>query len=411
MCSGALEGNKIESLVMIKESLLVKNVGALKNVERFDLKPLTVLIGASASGKSTLLKIVAMMRYIYKRVNIKAYLKNSNIDGAIFYIRFQDLLKDGMKNIIDKSSEIEYFVEINGHEYVVSFKNGKLKTPLVIPNEDLIFLKDSWVSEMRSVMPVWASRGSLVKGSSFGFYFDETFSDFDEATDIVKNIDLDYLDMKMEVIKGGNNQKKYMVSPKNNAYPAFELKFASSGTQTTAPMVTLMKYFASKFSFKDAMRRSIIMMLFEKDLTEKYHPGIELGNLPKYVFMHAEEPELSLDPNSQRRLVNTITKYIFHEATDGRKMGLVMATHSPYIINHLNVLIRASYTQKGRVILPYVQPDDIAAYKLSEGSLINLIATDDESNEYVINTFDLSEIMEDIYNDYEALAEGEMNNE
>lgn len=88
-----------------------------------------------------------------------------------------------------------------------------------------------------------------------------------------------------------------------------------------------------------------------------------------------------------------------------------MATHSPYIINHLNVLIRASYTQKGRVILPYVQHDDIAAYKLSEGSLINLIATDDESNEYVINTFDLSEIMEDIYNDYEALAEGEMNNE
>ena len=43
--------------------------------------------------------------------------------------------------------------------------------------------------------------------------------------------------------------------------------------------------------------------------------------------------------------------------------------------------------------------------------MINLIATDDESNEYVINTFDLSEIMEDIYNDYEALAEGEMNNE
>ena len=185
---------------MIKESLIVKNVGAIKNVERFDLKPLTVLIGASASGKSTLLKIVAMMRYIYKRVNIKAYLKNSNIDGAIFYIRFQDLLKDGMKNIIAKSSEIEYFVEKNGHEYVVSYKNGKLKTPLVIPNEDLIFLKDSWVSEMRSVIPVWASRGSLVKGSSFGFYFDETYSDFDEATDIVKNIDLDYLDMKMEVI-------------------------------------------------------------------------------------------------------------------------------------------------------------------------------------------------------------------
>ena len=92
-------------------------------------------------------------------------------------------------------------------------------------------------------------------------------------------------------------------------------------------------------------------------------------------------------------------------------MGLVMATHSPYIINHLNVLIRASYTQKGRAILPFVPSGSIAAYKLSEGRLANLMATDDESNQQVINTFDLSEIMEDIYNDYEALAEGEMSNE
>lgn len=396
---------------MIKEFIRVKNVGALRNVERFELKPLTVLIGSSASGKSTLMKIIALMRYIYKRVNIKAYLKNSNIDGAIFYIRFQDLLKDGVKNMIDKDSEIEYMVVVNDHEYVLSYKNGKLDTPSSIPNEDLIFLKDAWVSEMRSVIPVWASRGALVKGSSFGFYFDETFSDFDEATDIVKNIDLDYLDMKLEVVKGGNNQKKYMVSPKSNAYPAFELKFASSGTQTTAPLVTLMKYFASDFSFKEAMRRSIIMMLFEKDLTEKYHPGIELANLPKYVFMHAEEPELSLDPRSQRRLVNTITRFAFHEKNADREMGIVLATHSPYIINHLNVLLRASYTEKGKNLLPFVMPQNMAAYKVSDGNLIDLMATDVESNQEVINTLDLSEIMEDIYNDYEALSEGLDNNE
>ena len=99
---------------MIKESLLVKNVGALRMVNLKELKPLTVLIGASASGKSTLMKIIALMRYIYKRVNIKAYLKNSQIDGAIFYIRFQDLLKDGLKDLFNMESEIEYSVETNG---------------------------------------------------------------------------------------------------------------------------------------------------------------------------------------------------------------------------------------------------------------------------------------------------------
>ena len=191
---------------MIKESLLVKNVGALRMVNLKELKPLTVLIGASASGKSTLMKIIALMRYIYKRVNIKAYLKNSQIDGAIFYIRFQDLLKDGMKDLFNKESEIEYSVETNGRRYLISYKDGKLNTAIDIPDEDLTFFKEAWVSEMRSVIPVWASRGSLVKGSSFGFYFDETFSDFDEATDVVKDIDLDYLDMKLEVVKGGNNQ-------------------------------------------------------------------------------------------------------------------------------------------------------------------------------------------------------------
>lgn len=389
---------------MITESLLVKNVGALRMVNLKELKPLTVLIGASASGKSTLMKIIALMRYIYKRVNIKAYLKNSQIDGAIFYIRFQDLLKDGMKDLINKESEIEYSVETNGRRYLISYKDGKLNTAIDIPDEDLTFFKEAWVSEMRSVIPVWASRGSLVKGSSFGFYFDETFSDFDEATDVVKDIDLDYLDMKLEVVKGGNNQKKYLVSPKNGSYAPVELKFASSGTQTTAPLVTLMKYFANDFSFKEAMRRSIILMLFDKNLTEKYHPGIELGNLPKYVHIHAEEPELSLDPRSQRRLVDSMMRYIFHECEKEREMGLVLATHSPYIINHLNVLLRASYTDNGRKIYPYINPENLAAYKVTDGGLMDLMATEEDSDQLVINTLDLSEIMEDIYNDYEALS-------
>lgn len=389
---------------MIHESLNVRNVGALKDVYLKELKPLTVLIGASASGKSTLMKIIALMRYIYKRVNIKAYLKNSNIDGAIFYIRFQDFLKDGMKDIITSESEIEYVVSVNDHQYVISYRNGKLATPGEIPNEDLVFFKEAWVSEMRSVIPVWASRGSLVKGSSFGFYFDETFSDFDEATDVVKNIDLEYLGMKLEVVKGGNNQKKFMISPNDASYDPIELKYASSGTQTTAPLVTLLKYYSSEFSFKEAMRRSIILMLFEKNLTEKYHPGVELGNLPKYVHLHAEEPELSLDPRSQRRLVNTMMRYTFHERSDEREVGLVIATHSPYIINHLNVLLRASYSQIGRDAYHFVMPDKLAAYKVTDGGLMDLMATDDESGQLVINTLDLSEIMEDIYNDYEALA-------
>lgn len=385
----------------IKEQIRVKNIGPIKDTNTIDIKPLTVLIGASACGKSTLMKIIILMRYIYKLVNIKAYLKNSDIDDDIFDIRFKDFLKDGVKSLISYASEIEYSVEINERKYLIEYKNGRLSTPKNIPNEDLTFVKEVWISEMRNVIPVWASHGSLVKGSSFGFYFDETFKDFNEATDYIKDVDLGHLNMRLEVVKGGNNQKKFIVTPNNESYSSFELKYASSGTLTTAPLITLLKYFSTAFSFKEAMRRSIIMMLFEKNLTEKYHPTIELGNLPKYVHTHVEEPELSLDPRSQRELINTMIKYVFHQPTD-RSMGLVLATHSPYIINHLNVLIRSSYADTNN--FPSIKPEDIAAYKISDGHLIDLMAIDEESNQLVINTFDLSEIMEDIYNDYESLA-------
>ena len=50
----------------MKESIIIKNLGPLKEVEIRDIKPLTVFIGKSASGKSTIMKIIVLMRYIYK---------------------------------------------------------------------------------------------------------------------------------------------------------------------------------------------------------------------------------------------------------------------------------------------------------------------------------------------------------
>ena len=60
----------------MKESIIIKNFGPLKEVEIDDIKPLTVFIGKSAGGKSIIMKVIVLMRYIYKMVNIRSYLKN-----------------------------------------------------------------------------------------------------------------------------------------------------------------------------------------------------------------------------------------------------------------------------------------------------------------------------------------------
>ena len=80
------------------------------------------------------------------------------------------------------------------------------------------------------------------------------------------------------------------------------------------------------------------------------------------------------------------------------------ATHSPYILNHLNVLLRASYYNHARCSWPFIKPENVIVYRMVNGGLMNLMATDEDTHEDVINTLDLSEVIEDIYNDYEALG-------
>ena len=52
----------------MKEFIQIKNINALKDTGVIDIRSLTVIIDSSASGKSMLMKLVVLMRYLYKRV-------------------------------------------------------------------------------------------------------------------------------------------------------------------------------------------------------------------------------------------------------------------------------------------------------------------------------------------------------
>lgn len=54
---------------MIHETIHIKNLGPLEDTGVVDIKPLTVFVGNSASGKSTLMKALVLMRYIFKSCN------------------------------------------------------------------------------------------------------------------------------------------------------------------------------------------------------------------------------------------------------------------------------------------------------------------------------------------------------
>ena len=389
----------------MKESIIIKNFGPLKEVEIDDIKPLTVFIGKSAGGKSIIMKVIVLMRYIYKMVNIRSYLKNAKITRSPFKLRFNSLLHDGLKGMITAQTEIYYTVEINGNKYTLKYTNRGLQSDINIPDKDLIFFKEAYVSGMRSLIPIWASKAVSVKGENLGFFFHETFNDFNDATDVIKEQKLEYLNLKMKVRKSGNRPKLFTIESLQNDAVPIELRYASSGIQTSAPLVAIVHYFAQEFSFKDAFQRSVLNYLYKQDLLTKFTLGINRNKLGKYVHIHIEEVELSLAPEDQRAFMSNLVEEVFHKNKKDRKLGLMVSTHSPYIVNHLNVLLRAGYFEKARENYPFLEKDDIAVYRVNEGKIISMMATDNDTGEYVINALDMSDTMERIFEEYESMEE------
>ena len=391
----------------MKESIHIQNFGPLRDVRIDDIKPLTVLIGDSASGKSALMKVVALMRYIYKRANIYSYLKNAGVsDRSRSFIN----LIGEMQPMLTDETKINYTVHMpNGGNYTYLFdRDGRQFDDIGINKADMVFFKEAFVAETRSMIPTWSLYGARFPGADLGYYFNETFRDFSEATDRIKEQSLDYLDMKMEV-KTEPTRKHFLISPNDGSREVFELEHTSSGIQASVPLMTIMRYFAHEYSFTSAFRRSVLDQLSDEDISQ-FRPEVNLKDLKKYIHLYIEEPELSLDPQTQCLFINDLIREAFYRGDnkrpdDRRQLGLMFATHSPYILNHLNVLLKASYYEKAREQYPYIEPDEIAAYRMDDGEVEPLMAIDNKTEHYVINTIDLSETMEDIFDDYVSINE------
>ena len=124
----------------MKEYLIIKNFGPLRDIDNLWVKAFTVLIGESASGKSTLMKVVAMMRYLYKMANIRSYLRHSKITKSPFRMRLAPMMeRQGMGKMFTKESFLVYRVVMDDETvYEVRIEDGRLIIP-TINKKHLVF--------------------------------------------------------------------------------------------------------------------------------------------------------------------------------------------------------------------------------------------------------------------------------
>jgi len=379
----------------MKESIIIKNLGPLRNVHIQEIKPFTILIGESGSGKSTLMKVIALFRWLYKMQNIRSYLKKSSVKSP-FRFRMETYLKNcGIDEFIKSNTEIIYTATFeNGTEYEIKFINRKLLNPPIINSADLYFNKISFISETRNVIPLWANKGASLTGGYLGFYFHEVFKDFDLASDVIKEIELKHLDLKFAV-KKSHSGKNYRIESRDNERFDIEFRNSSSGTQTSTPILLISKYFAQNFNFEDAFNRSVLNYLSSADSLTEFKAVKNLSEINKKVYIHIEEPELSLFPDAQWKLINDLVINCF--LNNINSVELFLSTHSPYIINSLNLLIKAFDKDVDGAKYNY---DNLSVYQVANGELFNLIA----QNERLVNTNPLSDTINDIYNKYNELG-------
>ena len=384
----------------MREYITIKNIGPLKDIQGLSIQPFTVLIGESACGKSTLMKLISMMRYLYKMANIRSYLKHSNVTSSPFRMRFDSMMKEtGMYKMLNASSVIRYQVVMeDATEYEILMENKKLsKLPVISPNH-LMFGKVSYISENRNVIPTWVQKASQNAGATLGFYFHETNNDFVRASAHDREISLDYIGMKLQITHPKGKPTRYTIVPNDGRHEPIDLRDASSGVQTSASVALIVKDYARAdgFSFKDAFKRSVLNYLYDMERLNKFKAVMEPSDLSTKVYIHIEEPELSLFPNAQCRLVEEIILAAAH-AEENRELHLMLATHSPYILNYLNVLL--NQTNPARAQLSRA---NTAVYRIYEGEVQDLLVQN-ERGRWIVDTYDLSELMGSIYNEFVAL--------
>jgi hypothetical protein len=340
-----------------------------------------VFIGESGSGKSAVLKSLSLLRWIHKRNNLRSYFIKNHLANEIDFssINFTKLLAiSGLEEFIKDTTEIVFTTE------QVTYKsNGKvLEMPLIEKSfslDKVLFLSDN-----RIILPdILGQYFNL--NAKFPYHLEDTFLNFNHAMkSFPKGFTIESTDVVLTQENTIFGVMSYYISNKKEGDSPFHIEFqnASSGTKTVS-FVELITHFYTHshlFDFNEVLENQYKRLGIGGD-------GIKQWQDKKTLSIFIEEPELSLFPSAQRRLLNRLVRDCFAEnKQENCVTNLAFATHSPYILTSLNNLLLAGETAKtvekkvrvSQVVSEeyWLTAEQVGAYAIENGKVKNIIEED-----------------------------------
>lgn len=166
-------------------------------------------------------------------------------------------------------------------------------------------------------------------------------------------------------------------------------------------MVVLKELFKDEYSFENRSQliKQANELLHNNDLEAKklldiYREEVTRLTVPVHTLFIVEEPEQNLYPSTQMELLETIVNLCSGE----RQHGCTITTHSPFILNYLNVLITRYY--KGLHGKAVLNPNELSVFATGDGRLTDLMQENTITHEKSVNAEDLVEAMRHMHTEY-----------
>jgi energy-coupling factor transporter ATP-binding protein EcfA2 len=376
--------------------LRITNVGPLREVD-LEIKRFNFFIGQQSSGKSTIAKIISYCFWMEKEILTHP---NKHGDLTEFENTFLQQLQDFhyLHGYLNDNSFIDYqtdyiHIQVKTLKCVIALtgkQTYKREKILYIPAERSIAVRN--ISQTK--------RDNL---RSFAIDFNSAANYYDQNHKIpLLNLGIDYY---QQVESNGKVVNKISINKKED----ISLEDGSSGLQSVVPVAIAVDFFA-KYYYRKGIEDKVLDVPQVGDRREvknyimanqKWNDKTKENTIDRLLRSHrtsfvVEEPEQNLYPTTQIDLLNSLITL----CNGIRKHRLIITTHSPYIINLLNLLIKAK--EKGKTINgAALEFDDLNAYVVENGIINDLKVQN--SGIKLIDTSLLSEDINAIYNQYEEL--------
>jgi hypothetical protein len=341
----------------MSSKIRIKNFGPIKEgVENngwIEIKKVTAFIGNQGSGKSTVAKLISTFTWLEKVLTRGDYKiehysrRNGFVKKLLPYHRLENyIIKDQEGNIV---TEIQY----EGCSYNISFKKGELKV-VHKGRVDYSLPQIMYVPAERNFI-AYVKKPNELKLSSDSLK--EFLSEFNDAKENIKGT----LDLPINQVNLDYDKLNDVLNVKGSDYKV-RLSEASSGFQSLVPLYIVSEYLAKKIKNQDRTQKMSadeekrfekgLQDIYKNDMLTDEQRRIAISTLAsrfnKTSFVNiVEEPEQNLFPSSQETMLESLIT--FNNYNQDNK--LIITTHSPYLINHISVLIKAGLLYRNDNIL------------------------------------------------------------